>query len=105
MAEAPEYASVSPPELQTNLLLDNLSKIERMCHISGRLTNYPIGFLFNFVFFLIERDGPRFVSKFVQAATIRKARKTAHRKSTLSSVTPDSISLDSSTVSMITKYN
>lgn len=32
MADAPEYASVSPPELQTNLLLDNLSKIERMCH-------------------------------------------------------------------------
>lgn len=31
MADAPEYASVSPPELQTNLLLDNLSKIERMC--------------------------------------------------------------------------
>lgn len=29
LAEAPEYSSVSPPELQTNMLLDNLSKIER----------------------------------------------------------------------------
>lgn len=29
IADAPEYASVSPPELQTNLLLDNVSKIER----------------------------------------------------------------------------
>lgn len=59
--------------------------------------------MFNVIlFFFIERDGPRFVSKFVQAATIRKARKTAHRKSTLSSVTPDSISLDSSTVNIIT---
>lgn len=28
MAEAPEYTTVSPPELQTNMLLDNLSKLE-----------------------------------------------------------------------------
>lgn len=31
LAEAPEYASVSPPELQTNILLDNVSKIESKC--------------------------------------------------------------------------
>lgn len=29
VTDPPEYASVSPPELQTNLLLDNVSKIER----------------------------------------------------------------------------
>lgn len=29
LAEAPEYTTTSPADLQTNLLLDNLSKIER----------------------------------------------------------------------------
>ncbi|XP_037026187.1 rho GTPase-activating protein 21 isoform X7 [Bradysia coprophila] len=73
LAEAPEYASVSPPELQTNMLLDNVSKIET----------------------LKDRDSARFVTKFVQAATNRKTRKPSHRKFTLS--TPDTLSLDSST--------
>lgn len=40
MADAPEYASVSPPELQTNLLLDNLSKLEREC-FSIHFVNIP----------------------------------------------------------------
>lgn len=48
---------------------------------------------------LKDRDSARFVTKFVQAATNRKTRKTSHRKSTLSSTTPDTLSLDSSTVS------
>lgn len=30
LADGPEYTTVSPAELQTNMLLDNLSKIERM---------------------------------------------------------------------------
>lgn len=52
-----------------------------------------IGF-FDGVF--LERDQSRFVPKFVQAATTRKARKAANRNRTL---TPDSLSLHSSTVS------
>lgn len=48
---------------------------------------------------LKDRDSARFVTKFVQAATNRKTRKTSHRKCTLSSTTPDTLSLDSSTVS------
>lgn len=35
LAEAPEYASVSPPELQTNMLLDNVSKIESKCYTTS----------------------------------------------------------------------
>lgn len=33
IADAPEYTTASPAELQTNLLLDNLSKIERKLNI------------------------------------------------------------------------
>lgn len=47
---------------------------------------------------LKDRDSARFVTKFVQAATNRKTRKSSHRKCTLSSTTPDTLSLDSSTV-------
>lgn len=103
MSEAPEYASVSPPELQTNLLLDNVAKIERKLRTeSEQLTNHDKKnyFLYYFLAFK-ERDGARFVSKFVQAATNRKIRKNSHRKSTVSSLTPDTLSLDSSTVSII----
>lgn len=98
LPEAPEYASVSPPELQTNMLLDNVSKIEskfrefRVCGVCG-LNDL---FFFFAIVALKDRDSARFVTKFVQAATNRKARKPLHRKYTLS--TPDTLSLDSSTV-------
>lgn len=29
VTDIPDYSSVSPPEMQTNLLLDNVAKIER----------------------------------------------------------------------------
>ena len=97
--EAPEYASVSPPEMQTNLLLDNVSKIERKTRAPVRfverdLTSASVTALKE------QRESARFVSKFVQAATSRKMRKNSHRKSTISSLTPDTLSLDSSTVGL-----
>ncbi|XP_055589665.1 uncharacterized protein LOC129741867 isoform X2 [Uranotaenia lowii] len=61
----------------TSLLLDNVSKIEPFKESS-------------------KESSSHFVAQIVQAAN-RKIRRTAQRKSTMSSTTPDSLSLDSTT--------
>lgn len=50
MADAPEYTTVSPPELQTNMLLDNLSKLERNVNSIILVTIVAKLFFFKFIF-------------------------------------------------------
>uniref|UniRef100_A0A182FMA8 Uncharacterized protein n=1 Tax=Anopheles albimanus TaxID=7167 RepID=A0A182FMA8_ANOAL len=72
-------AADSPMEVPTTtLLLDNVSKLEPFKDASNRDTTAG------------------FVANIVQAAN-RKIRRTAQRKSTMSSTTPDTLSLDSTT--------
>lgn len=112
--EQPEYSVTTAPRSQTNLLLDNVSKIERT--YCKELLNvfyyilytyvlykyeYPIieliffG-LINFLAYKDQMEKSRFVFKFVQAARSRKTKKKTNRKTTISSMTSDTLSMDSS---------
>uniref|UniRef100_A0A182LSN8 Rho-GAP domain-containing protein n=1 Tax=Anopheles culicifacies TaxID=139723 RepID=A0A182LSN8_9DIPT len=91
----------------TSLLLDNVAKIERKCHKTGMATGdsnpTAMGAFLERIRKLrypfkeqSKESTSGFVANIVQAAN-RKIRRTAQRKSTMSSTTPDTLSLDSTT--------
>uniref|UniRef100_A0A182W4J0 Rho-GAP domain-containing protein n=1 Tax=Anopheles minimus TaxID=112268 RepID=A0A182W4J0_9DIPT len=79
----------------TSLLLDNVAKIERKC---PNATTDKGGYNRTVKAFKEQskESTSGFVANIVQAAN-RKIRRTAQRKSTMSSTTPDTLSLDSTT--------
>jgi hypothetical protein len=81
-----------------DFLLENVAKIERKSTVDHFYETFSSNFS---SFSALSRDShkegsSRFVANIVQAAN-RKIRKTAQRRSTSSSLTPDSLSLDSMT--------
>lgn len=80
-----------------DFLLENVAKIERKIQLDGTTLAKSFKAFFAAMSRDSHKDGSsRFVANIVQAAN-RKIRKTAQRRSTSSSLTPDTLSLDSMT--------
>lgn len=98
MYEHTEQALATTPRSQTSLLLDNVSKIERECGRVGKgfptVSNNPL--ILIYTAYKDQIDKSRFVFKLVQAARSRKTKNKSNRKSTISSMTSDTMSIDSS---------
>lgn len=99
VCEQPE--AVAAPKTQTNLLLDNVSKIECKHPKSLDLCNYFCSNrLDSCAAYTDQMEKTRFVFKFVQAARSRKSKK--KQTSLLSSMTSDTLSMDSSSTVSVT---
>lgn len=91
---AQEPAMIAEEKSQTDLLLDNVQKIERKPLIEP---NHGHAFsFFQFAAYKDQLDKSKFMFKFVQVARNRKAKKKSNRKMTISSMTSDTMSIGSS---------